>query len=233
MKYVVANWKMHAPALGEWVKTLTAQPIDDAVELVLCPPFTTLGAAQVMLASTAIGLGAQDCHAQLSGAHTGDISAEMLKKAGCHYVIIGHSERREQHGETNAQVRAKAQAAQAQGLIPIICVGESLEEREMNAQEEIVSRQLTESLPVTGDMIVAYEPVWAIGTGRCASHEEIAAMHRFIKKKLDDSHPVLYGGSVKAGNAADILALEGVDGVLVGSASLNADELTQIVRAAH
>lgn len=231
-RYLIANWKMHSPPLPGWVKAVCAHGWDRGVEVVLCPPFTQLAAAQMVLTDTGIALGAQDCHQAESGAHTGDIAASMLKKAGCGYVIVGHSERRAQHGEDNAAVYAKAQQALAYGLRPVICVGESLAEREAGAQEAVVERQLAESVPPDAQTLIAYEPVWAIGTGRSAQDDDIAAMHAHIKKRLDCDVPVLYGGSVRPENAGDVLAIAGVNGVLVGSASLKGGDFAQIVGAA-
>ncbi len=194
--------------------------------IILCPPFTLLAEA-----GTKFALGGQDCHAQAQGAHTGDISAAMLKDAGCTYVIVGHSERRQNHGETDASVHAKAGAALTAGLTPIVCVGETLEQRKSGRAEAVVAQQIRESAP-QGEFILAYEPIWAIGTGETASEADIAAMHRHIKTLLPANTPVLYGGSVKASNAKEILYIPGVDGVLVGGASLKAEEFCAIIDAA-
>lgn len=232
MFYFIANWKMNAPALPAWVKLVAEARYGTDHEIVLCPAFTQLAAANMVLAGTEIALGAQDCHAMPEGAYTGDVSADMLKRSGCSYVIVGHSERREQHQETSAQVKAKAQAAVASGLQPIICVGESLAQREAGQALAVVSQQLAESLPEgSDDYLIAYEPIWAIGSGLTATPSDIASMHSHIKKSLDKPLPVLYGGSVKPNNAAEILALDGVDGVLVGSASLKGDDFAAIIGA--
>jgi len=189
---------------------------------------------------SAVMVGAQDCHASASGAHTGDIAAEMLAEAGAGHVILGHSERRADHGETDADVAAKATAAARAGLIPVICVGETLEERERGVTLEVVGGQLAGSVPdELGDgTVIAYEPVWAIGTGKVPTLDEIAEVHDFIRKALTDRFgaaatdvPILYGGSVKPGNAAEIFAVSNVDGALVGGASLKAADFSGIIAA--
>lgn len=223
---------MNAPALPAWVKAVAEARLGSLHEVVLCPPFTQLAAANMVLSGTGIALGAQDCHDQPQGAFTGDISAQMLRRAGCDYVIVGHSERREQHHETSAQVKGKASAAIEAGLTPILCVGESLAQREAGNALEVVAQQLAESLPDAADgCIIAYEPIWAIGSGLTATTDDIALMHQHLKKILDKPLPVLYGGSVKPANSAEICALSAVDGVLVGSASLNGDDFAAIIGA--
>jgi triosephosphate isomerase (TIM) len=199
--------------------------------MLLCPPATLLAAVDAVLAGSGVALGGQDCHAAPSGAHTGDISAEMLADAGCGYVILGHSERRQHHGETDAIVRAKLSAALRAGLAPILCVGETLAEREAGRAIETVTSQLAGSLPESmppDRLVVAYEPVWAIGTGRSATADDIAAMHLAIRTRLPAATRILYGGSVNPKNAAELLAVENVDGALVGGASLKAEDFLAI-----
>jgi triosephosphate isomerase len=242
---IVGNWKMNglradgtalAAALARKVRTAAAV----AGETVLCPPFPLLDQVGTAIGGSGIELGAQDCAPKPSGAFTGDVSAPMLKDAGCEWVILGHSERRAGHGETDAQVRAKVEAAEAAGLIAIVCVGETLAEREGDRALEVVARQLAGSLPDgrPDRWVVAYEPVWAIGTGRTATTRDIEAMHAHIKASLQARYgslsglSVLYGGSVKGENAREILAVAGVDGALVGGASLKADEFWTICTAA-
>lgn len=237
---IAGNWKMNG--LTEPAATL-ARAIrhglaDAAAEVLLCPPATQLAAVAAILDGSGISAGGQDCHAKQSGAHTGDISAEMLRDAGARYVILGHSERRQDHGETSAMVAAKVRAAVKAGLIPIVCCGETEAERAAGEQESIVGRQIAESLPADFDGVVAYEPIWAIGTGRVPTTADITAMHAFIRKELTRDLPegaklrILYGGSVKPGNAAEILALPEVGGALVGGASLVAEDFLGIIRAA-
>ncbi len=228
---IIANWKMHAPALPVWTQAVTVACTNDAVEVVLCPPFTQLAAAQMVLTNTPIQLGGQDCHGEDKGAFTGEISADMLKRSGCGYVIVGHSERRLYHGETNAQIKAKASAALRHGLTPIICIGESEAEYKDKRTQAVLARQLDESVP-EGDIIIAYEPVWAIGSGHTPCPDEVGAIHAGIKKRLHKPAPVVYGGSVKPDNARDFLSVDGVDGLLVGGASLDGISFAQIVAAA-
>jgi triosephosphate isomerase len=207
--------------------------------LAVCPPATLLIPVGDTLRGSGIALGAQDCHAEANGAHTGDIAAPMLKDAGCTYVIVGHSERRAEHGETDAVVRAKAAAAHVAGLVPILCVGETLAERERGEALEVVARQLAGSLPAglrAEQVAVAYEPVWAIGTGRTPTTEEVAAVHAHLRSRLETAVKggaevrLLYGGSVKAANARELLSVANVDGALVGGASLNAAEFWTIAQ---
>lgn len=205
--------------------------------IILCPPFTLLSHVAQCVSESGIRLGAQNCHEKESGAHTGEVSGTMLKDSGVHYVILGHSERRAA-GETNASIAQKVKAARAAGLTPILCVGESEAEREAGKAEIVVRQQLTESIPEemsADDLLIAYEPVWAIGTGKVATQTDIEAMHTYIKKMIvtrgGARTPVLYGGSVKATNARTILLSPVVDGVLVGGASLSADEFNAIITA--
>ncbi len=241
---IAGNWKMHglradglalARAVAEGAGGSTA-------ELLVCPPATLVALVAEALAGTPVAVGGQDCHPAEKGAHTGDISAAMLADAGARYVILGHSERRADHGETDALVRAKATAALAAGLTPIICVGESEAQRLAGEAEAVVTRQLAGSLPegfASRGGVVAYEPVWAIGTGRTPTEADIAAMHGAIRAQLvreggaaGAGLRILYGGSVKPGNAAAILAQPNVDGALVGGASLVASDFLAIAAAA-
>jgi triosephosphate isomerase len=238
-RIVAGNWKMNglradgvarAGALAERTRAL---PKGLACELVLCPPATLLAAVHAVLEGSGIALGGQDCHAEPRGAYTGDISAEMLADAGCTHVILGHSERRRLHGETSAAINAKLLAAVRAGLVPVVCVGETLAEREAGNAIDTVLRQLFLSLPegaVPDRLVAAYEPVWAIGTGRTATDADIVPMHRALRARLPAATPILYGGSVTSKNAAQILGLDEVDGALVGGASLEADEFWAIAR---
>lgn len=209
-------------------------------DLLVCPPTTLLGEVAQALGGK-IAVGGQDCHADTNGAHTGEVSAEMLADLGCRYVIVGHSERRACHGETDAQVRAKAGAALRAGLTAIVCIGETAEQRDAGQALEVVQRQLVGSLPAgaeAGNAVIAYEPVWAIGTGRTATPAEVAEVHAAIRGRLrglvqnPDAVRILYGGSVKPANAAELLSVANVDGALVGGASLKAADFLAIARAA-
>jgi triosephosphate isomerase len=220
------------------VRAAAGDPPDCA--LAVFPPATLLIPVGDTLRGSGIALGAQDCHAEAKGAHTGDIAAPMLKDAGCSYVIVGHSERRANHGETDAKVRAKAAAAHAAGLVPILCVGETLAERERGEALEVVARQLAGSLPEglkAEQVVVAYEPVWAIGTGRTPTAEDVAAVHAHLRGRIEAAVNggagvrLLYGGSVKATNARELLSVPNVDGALVGGASLNAAEFWAIAQS--
>lgn len=241
--YIVGNWKMH----GTRAMLAEARAIDRAaerlikVEVALAPPSTLIHATRKE--AGLIGIGAQDCHTADGGAYTGDVSAAMLKDAGAGFTIVGHSERRALHGESHADVKAKAEAALKAGMNVIICVGESEDERKQGKAEAVVSRMLNKSMPEGEDVVerltVAYEPVWAIGSGRTPTLEEIGAMHAAIRKQLvktfgeaGEQVRILYGGSVKAENAAEILAVEDVGGALVGGASLTAESFLGIIIAA-
>lgn len=240
-KLAAGNWKMNGlkASLTEVEALIAAHP-SPACEVLLCPP-ATLVAAMAQLAAGRIAVGGQDCHAKVSGAHTGDISAQMLKDAGASHVIVGHSERRADHGETDATVCAKAAAALAEGLTAVICVGETEAERDSGATLAVIGAQLAGSVPdaATGaTVVVAYEPVWAIGTGRTPTLEQIAEVHDFIRGALverfgseAEGFRLLYGGSVKPSNAAEIFAVSNVDGALVGGASLKAADFGAIVAA--
>jgi triosephosphate isomerase len=236
---IAGNWKMNGDAAGvaAYVTSLRAAPRNAG--LIICPPFPLLPGFAAALAGSGIHLGAQDCHAAAAGAHTGDVSAVLLKEIGASHVILGHSERRADHGETNAVVNGKVQAALAAGLIPIVCVGETEQQRDAGEAEDVVRTQLTHSLPAEFTGLVAYEPVWAIGTGRTASEADVAAMHAAIRAVLaaqfpatGATTPILYGGSVKPGNAAALLALPEVGGALVGGASLKAADFLAIAAGA-
>jgi triosephosphate isomerase (TIM) len=237
-KLVAGNWKMNGlaaegTALAAAVKARLAGA-SPACELLVCPPFTLIAAIGTALAGSSIALGGQDCHAAAKGAHTGDISAEMLKDLGCSHVILGHSERRHGHGESDAQVLGKALAARRAGLVAIVCVGETRAERDGGRAEAVVAAQLAGSIPEGAgcdDLVVAYEPVWAIGTGLTPTSDDIRAMHRAIRARVPEGTRILYGGSVNPRNAAEILALPDVDGALVGGASLVAADFLAIAAA--
>lgn len=243
VKYCIANWKMNGDKtlLAKWAQAMAPLISDeDDVECILCPPATLLDAAAHELRKGMVGLGAQNCHTEESGAFTGELSAKMLQEMGCEYVIIGHSDRRTQAGETDEQVAAKCLAAWKLEMTPIICVGETQEEREKGETLAVLERQIKRGIPTPagGVYVLAYEPVWAIGSGRTPTFEEIQHVHRYLKKiaptheEMDDSTaPVVYGGSVNPANIQPLLATEGVSGVLVGGASLKPDEFAQIVRA--
>lgn len=242
-KMAAGNWKMNgtSAALTEVAALLKSHP-DPACDILLCPPATLLAQMAWKIGDGGIGLGGQDCHAEAAGAHTGDISAAMLADAGAGHVILGHSERRTDHVEDNDTVRRKARSALAAGLKLVICVGETLSEREAANTLDIIGGQLAGSIPdlVTGEnLVVAYEPVWAIGTGKVATLEQIGDVHDFIRTRLERrlgegvgrSTRILYGGSVKASNAADIFGVSNVDGALVGGASLKAEDFSPIIAA--
>jgi triosephosphate isomerase (TIM) len=231
---IAGNWKMNGlrqdlEFLGE-ISDLVQSRMD--MDVSIAPPATLLIPAVEM--AGAVKISAQDCHIHSSGAHTGDISADMIRDAGADFVIVGHSERRVDHGETSELVRVKAEAAQNAGLIPVICVGELEADRREGRAESVVGQQIAASCPADSSFVIAYEPVWAIGTGLTASLDDIAEMHAFIRASLPDgaSTRILYGGSVKPANATQILALDDVDGALVGGASLKAEDFAAIIKAA-
>lgn len=243
-KLVAGNWKMNG-SLAENAALLAAiKPALAGIEAVVCVPFPYLAQAQVLLAGSSIAWGAQNLSEQGKGAFTGEVSAAMLLDFGCKYVIVGHSERRSLYGESDALVASKYMVAQAAGLIPILCVGESLDERESGVTEAVVARQLDAVIDAAGvgslaKAVVAYEPVWAIGTGKTASPEQAQAVHAFIRGKiaaLDSGMAnqlvIQYGGSVKASNASELMAQPDIDGGLIGGASLVAEEFVAICRAA-
>ena len=240
---VVGNWKMHgsrasvAALLGELVESLAAP----TAEVAVCPSYVHLPQAVELCSGSAVAVGAQDCSHMPSGAYTGDVSAEMLVDTGCRWVILGHSERRQYHVESDELVAAKLAAAVAAGLSPIVCVGETREQRESGEAESVVASQLRGALDGQKDLaglVIAYEPVWAIGTGLTASPQQAQDMHAFIRACLEGvagidaaATRVLYGGSVKAGNAAELFARQDIDGALVGGAALNAGDFQAIISA--
>jgi triosephosphate isomerase (TIM) len=242
---IAGNWKMNGllASISELDAILSgARSLENHVELLVCPPATLVAGFAAAAIGSGVRIGAQDCHADPKGAHTGDISAEMLADCGAAAVIVGHSERRADHGETDAVVRAKAQAAFRAGLMAIICVGESRAEREAGQALEVVSRQIAGSVPAdapAASLVIAYEPIWAIGTGLIPTMDEIAEMHAAIRTLIAGQVPggeevrVLYGGSVKPDNAAEVLAVPGVGGALVGGASLKAADFLAIASAVH
>jgi triosephosphate isomerase (TIM) len=238
LKLVAGNWKMNGLAADglALVRELVQRARSETppCELMVCPPATLLRAVAEALAGSVIGLGGQDCHAAPKGAHTGDVSAAMLRDAGCRAVILGHSERRTDHGESDAAVRAKVEAARAAGLAAIVCVGESLAERDAGATLAVISRQLEGSLPPglgPAELAIAYEPIWAIGTGRMPSPAQIAEVHAHIRAAVTAGVRILYGGSVKPENAAALMRIANVEGALVGGASLAAGDFWAIARA--
>ncbi|MDF2369111.1 triose-phosphate isomerase [Sneathiella sp.] len=240
---IAGNWKMNglAAAAATELKALVAEAKNHSApncDILICPPATLVREMAAVTSDSAVEIGGQDCHGNESGAHTGDISAEMLKDAGASYCIVGHSERRADHDESNATVKAKAEAAHRGGLIAIVCVGETLAEREADKTLEVISDQVKNSLPsgaTAANTVIAYEPVWAIGTGKTSTPDDVAAVHAHIRKELgsllDDSDKmrILYGGSVKGSNAEELMAVENVDGALVGGASLKAVDFWPIV----
>ena len=229
-KIIAGNWKMNG-TVAFLKECLTYwQSLDLVHDLVICPPFTLLAEAYKNTQSLKISVGAQDCHQKLAGAFTGNISADHVKEAGCSHVIIGHSERRQYHGENNDLVKAKAEIAISSGLKPIICVGENLAEREQGIALEVLKRQIETCVPEpSNELLVAYEPVWAIGTGKAASLKDIEEVHTFLRKLVGPSIPLLYGGSVTAENYKEILFAHNVDGVLVGGASLKKEDFGRML----
>ena len=241
---VAGNWKMNGlnADLEEAQKMAVGLPgLDASCKVMLCPSFTLIESMVQALESSSIAVGAQDCAVETSGAHTGDVSAEMLADAGASAIIVGHSERRADHGETDAIVAAKAQAAWRAGLKAIICIGETQAQRDAGSTLEVVGGQLAGSIPegaTAENTIVAYEPVWAIGTGLTPTPDDVAQVHAFIRgqviAKMGNEGAgvrLLYGGSVKASNAVELMGVENVDGALVGGASLKADDFLGIIRA--
>jgi triosephosphate isomerase len=250
-KLIAGNWKMNG--LREDGLNLAREVAHRAVaasrpaaphltcDILVCPPATLLFLLAEELTGSPVLLGAQDCHTKEKGAHTGDISAWMLKDAGCSFVILGHSERRADHGETDEIVRLKAEAARAAGLAPIICVGETEADRDAGKTLEVVGRQIAASVPDGLDaasLVIAYEPVWAIGTGRTPTAADVAQVHAYIRKRLAERVAdaegvrILYGGSMKPTNARELLAVENVDGGLIGGASLVPTDFWEIARCA-
>lgn len=236
---VAGNWKMNGLTTSvDEIEKLNALITEGGAgcDVLICPPATLIST----LSGKGIHMGAQDCHMNVKGAHTGDISAAMLRDLGCHYVIVGHSERRADHGETNDTVKAKAKAVQEQGLIAIICVGETDGERENGATLNVVTSQVTGSIPAEAtaeNTVIAYEPVWAIGTGKVPTTDDVAEVHAVIRALLMDRFGdagqmvrIQYGGSVKAANAGELMSVANVNGALVGGASLTAEDFYGIIK---
>ncbi len=236
-KLIVGNWKMNGTLAEAEARALALVAARVPAKLAVCPPFVHIPAVAQALAGSMVGLGAQDCHAEAKGAFTGSVSVPMLAELGCQFVIVGHSERRHGLGENDPIIKKKAMAAQNGGLTPIICVGETLAERDAGRAQAVVEVQLKGSLPDEGrSFVVAYEPVWAIGTGRNASPDDVRLMHEHIRATVAACRAgadvtILYGGSVKPDNAAALLALREVDGFLVGGASLVAGDFVAIANA--
>jgi len=241
---IAGNWKMNG--LKAAVNELAAigqgaEAVSRKADLLICPPATLLFTSAAAVIGSKVAIGAQDCHPAASGAHTGDISAEMLADAGATAIIVGHSERRTDHDETDALVRAKAEAAWRTGLVAIVCVGETQAERDAGQTLEVVGRQVAGSIPdgaTAANLVVAYEPVWAIGTGRTPTTKDVEEVHKLIRDRLKDRFSgegdlvrILYGGSVKPSNAAELMAVANVDGALVGGASLKAVDFLAIAAA--
>jgi len=246
-KLVVGNWKLHGGRAfnAELLQGLLAADLAATApnaDVAVCPPFVYLAEVVSALSGSAIGVGSQDVSAQAQGAFTGEVAAPMVRELGARYAIVGHSERRSYHGETDQVVADKAKAALAAGLTPIVCVGETLAERESGATEAVVGRQLRAVIDALGDqlldIVVAYEPVWAIGTGKTASPEQAQAVHAFLRAQLVSAQaaavrvPLLYGGSVKPDNAAQLFAQADINGGLIGGAALKAADFVAIARAA-
>ena len=236
---VAGNWKMNglrddgAALARELAERAIAAGGGLGCELLVCPPATLLSTIGAIIAGSGIALGGQDCHATPKGPHTGDISPEMLADLGCSHVILGHSERRHGHGETDAIVRDKISGAWRAGLVAILCVGETRQQRQSGEAVEVVSAQLAGSIPDGAGpdtLVIAYEPMWAIGTGLTATTDDITAMHAEIRSRIPLGTRILYGGSVNPKNAAALLSLAEVDGALVGGASLNADDFWAIAQ---
>ncbi len=240
---VAGNWKMNGLKAALTELTAMAKAYDPGLQgkadLLICPPSLWIPAAVSQLQGSGIAIGAQDCHPQPHGAHTGDISAPMIKDAGASHVIVGHSERRSDHGETSEMVKAKAEAAMAAGLVAIVCVGETQDERQSGRAKDVVGEQLRHSWPMgakASTLVIAYEPVWAIGTGLTPTSADVADMHGFIRQECERLAPgqgnnmaILYGGSVKPQNAAELMNVPNVNGALVGGASLKASDFMAIV----
>ena len=239
---IAGNWKMNmlrGPAT-ELATAVGAGAQGLACDVLVCPPFTVIEPVARALAGSAVAVGGQDCHTAKSGAHTGDVSAAMLRDAGASWVILGHSERRQNHAETDELIREKVLAAIAAGLTPIVCVGETEDQRAGGQETEVVGWQIAGSLPKPFGGVVAYEPVWAIGTGKTATEADVATMHGFIRAELvrqfgdaGQDIRILYGGSMRPANAASLLAVPHVGGGLIGGASLTAEDFLAIARAAR
>lgn len=237
---IAGNWKMNGTLQEslDFIRDLAVNPAPEHVEVALMPPFTLLHSLEKPFEEKDVRLGAQSMYCEARGAYTGSISPVMLRDAGCHYVILGHSERRDIQHESNTLIRKKMDAAWEHGLEPILCIGEHLQEREGGQTHSVLKEQLSVLEGLTGApaLTVAYEPVWAIGTGKTASVDQVKETHAFVHaelQRLGHGCRVLYGGSVNPGNAEELLACEGVDGALVGGASLKADSFMQIIEAAN
>lgn len=248
-KLIAGNWKMNgskaeAISLAQDLAALVKNDLDilQRADLLVCPPFLHIEAVQKAIGSSGLSAGVQDCAQNSNGAHTGDISASMIKDIGCEYVILGHSERRTNHQESDAVIAQKAIIAHENNLMTIICVGETEEERSQGREKDVIGLQLDQSIPeetaVENNIVIAYEPVWAIGTGKTASPEDVADMHAFIRAKLESRFTegntirILYGGSMKPENAKALLSTPNVDGGLIGGASLKADQFIAIAKEA-
>lgn len=247
-KVIAGNWKMNMN-LQESISLISGiknglGTLSSSVEVIVCPPYTSLETVQALVKDSSIKLGAQNMYFEESGAYTGEISASMLKSVGCEYVILGHSERRTIFGETDSTINKKIHKALASGLLPIFCIGETLAEREKGITFDVVKRQVVEGLKNIDAVsmkktILAYEPVWAIGTGKVASKEQAEEVHAFIRKVLTDLYSnelaeqiiIQYGGSVKPDNAAELLSQPNIDGALVGGACLKVDSFLGIIKA--
>jgi triosephosphate isomerase len=241
-KLIAGNWKMNClkadgVALARELGIRYAEEDEPAFDMLVCPPFTLISTIGEAIAGSGLMLGGQDCHPQTKGAHTGDVAAEMLKDLGCSHVIVGHSERRTDHGEIDLVVSEKAKAAHRAGLVAIICIGETEAERDAGETLNVCSRQIAGSVPddaTAENTVIAYEPVWAIGTGRTPTNEDVAEVHGHIRAELSrkvanaDDVRILYGGSVKGSNAGELMSIPNVDGALVGGASLKADDFWTI-----
>jgi len=237
---IAGNWKMNGTLQEslDFIRDLGVNPAPEHIEVALMPPFTLLHSLAKPFEDKDVRLGAQSMYCEVRGAYTGSISPVMLRDAGCHYVILGHSERRDIQHESNALIREKMDVAWEHGLEPILCIGEHLEERESGQTNDVLKEQLSVLKGLSGEvaLTVAYEPVWAIGTGKTASVEQVKETHAFVHaelQRLGHDCRVLYGGSVNPENAEELLACEGVEGALVGGASLNAGSFMQIINAAH
>lgn len=241
-KLAAGNWKMNGSVPGlDMINQLTTAHPECPCDVVICPPAPLIVPALKNTTGHGVSIGAQDCHAEEKGAFTGDTSAGIIAEIGAKYVIVGHSERRDAYGETDDLVARKAHAAQNAGLVAIVCIGESLEQREAGKALDVIATQLEGSVPETSSsasLVVAYEPIWAIGTGKIPTMDQIAEVHALMRSQLRarfgeeaEGIRLLYGGSVKASNAAEIFALDDVDGALVGGASLSADDFSPIVEA--
>ena len=244
---LAGNWKMNGfqadgTALAADLAKRMQGETDPAFDMLICPPYTLIVVTAQAIQESAIALGAQDCHAAAKGAHTGDISAAMLADLGCRFVIVGHSERRTDHGETDVQIITKAQSIHAAGLTAVICIGETEDEKDAGKTLDVVKTQLTGSVPAdatAANTVIAYEPVWAIGTGRTPTNEEVQEVHAFIRAELTsalgdieaEGIRVLYGGSMKPENAKDLIQLTDVDGGLIGGASLKAEDFWAIAQS--